>query len=158
MKLALVALSLVLAVSGCTRADWTGRKVEASPPSTPPPPRYFDEKVRCATVGERWENRICGEGSTANPLCVGSWAYNAEHDTCVGVFLSAKEGRRFLYVIDLLTAVSLEPDCYADCNAESAKQRWILPPPPAAGSGGAWKPPPGYVWNDKLQGWMPEAK
>ena len=135
MKRALVALalSLMVAVSGCTRADWAARKVEASPSPTPTPtPRYFDEKVRCATVGERWEERLCPKAS-ASPMCQGWWAYNAPLDTCVGVFVdgsfTSQSKWRSRYVLDMLTNLELEDYCWEatayGCAPEAAKKRWI---------------------------------
>jgi hypothetical protein len=115
----------LLALSGC-------------PPQAPQPQplatkteRFFDEKVRCATVGERWEARICGAGAKLNPLCVGWWAYNRERDTCVGVYVTTvlveKDKREQLLVADLLTGEELEQYCYAaNCDSDSAKRRWIL--------------------------------
>lgn len=122
MRLAPVTLSLIVAVAGCTRADSTGRRVEPTPT---PAPRFFDEKVRCATVGERWEKTVCGGGTVP---CRAWWGYNHERDTCIGIFLTTTVNPRseMLSVVDLLTAEDVEELCLTtDCDEDGARKRWI---------------------------------
>jgi hypothetical protein len=137
-----VLVSAVLALLGCNKPQ--GEPVAERTARQPVrPPRNFNEKLQCATVGERYEKLLCVDtnGGKRNPLCTGWWAYNARRDTCVGVFLTTGFANRkqwqMLNVYDLLTGVELEA-CYEACHVDSAKSRWILsesepsPAPPTA--------------------------
>jgi hypothetical protein len=117
---------LLLAISACSTPNRS-----LPEPAVAKPVRFFDEKVRCAAVGERIEAKVCGEGSKRTLMCAGWWAYNPERDTCVGVFVlthfSGGQPTQIMNVYDLLTGIDVEEPCMAPtCPVEAAKKRWIL--------------------------------
>jgi hypothetical protein len=128
--------AVVVATAGCPNAG-----PAPSPSPSPRPASYFDQKVRCAAVGERWEKAMCDSSGRRNPACNGWWVYSPQRDTCVGVFhdisFEREAGGRSsriesLFVFDMLTNVELEDGCVTmdnsqRCNVEGAKKRWITP-------------------------------